>query len=79
MGMLATSICSIACVRLLRLQRSQAPMSRWWYATHILPTAGFMALTFQTGNTGYLYLTMAFVQVGCLLCWCRCTRYINVI
>ena len=30
----------------------------------IMPTGFMMALTFQTGNSAYLYLTVAFVQVG---------------
>ena len=29
-----------------------------------MPTGFMMALTFQTGNSAYLYLTVAFVQVG---------------
>jgi hypothetical protein len=34
-----------------------------YYLTRVLPTGFFMALTFQTGNMGYLYLTVAFVQM----------------
>ncbi|KAG2438216.1 hypothetical protein HYH02_010918 [Chlamydomonas schloesseri] len=34
-----------------------------YYATRVLPTGFFMALTFTTGNMGYLYLTVAFVQM----------------
>ncbi|GFR40251.1 hypothetical protein Agub_g823 [Astrephomene gubernaculifera] len=33
------------------------------YLTRVLPTGLVMALTFQLGNTGYLYLTVAFVQM----------------
>ncbi|GLC60734.1 hypothetical protein PLESTB_001665000 [Pleodorina starrii] len=39
------------------------PMTPRYYLTRVLPTGGFMALTFQTGNMGYLYLTVAFVQM----------------
>ncbi|PNH00470.1 hypothetical protein TSOC_013706 [Tetrabaena socialis] len=38
-------------------------MSVRYYLTRVLPTGFFMALTFQTGNMGYLYLTVAFVQM----------------
>ena len=34
-----------------------------YYLTRVLPTGFFMALTFTTGNMGYLYLTVAFVQM----------------
>ena len=33
-------------------------MSGRFYLTHFMPTGFFMALTFLTGNAGYLYLTV---------------------
>lgn len=32
--------------------------------SRIMPTGFMMALTFGCGNSAYLYLTVAFVQVG---------------
>ncbi len=46
-----------------------------YYGTRVLPTGFFMALTFTTGNMGYLYLTVAFVQmlkVRACACACAC-------
>ncbi|GLI66860.1 hypothetical protein VaNZ11_010847 [Volvox africanus] len=42
---------------------SMIPVTPRYYLTRVLPTGFFMALTFQTGNMGYLYLTVAFVQM----------------
>ncbi|GIL68471.1 hypothetical protein Vafri_21743 [Volvox africanus] len=42
---------------------SMTPVTTRYYLTRVLPTGFFMALTFQTGNMGYLYLTVAFVQM----------------
>ncbi len=36
----------------------RVPMTTHFYVTHFMPTGFFMALSFVTGNTGYLYLTV---------------------
>ncbi|KXZ49625.1 hypothetical protein GPECTOR_20g482 [Gonium pectorale] len=40
-----------------------AGISARHYVARVLPTGFFMALTFTTGNMGYLHLTVAFVQM----------------
>ncbi|KAG2489087.1 hypothetical protein HYH03_012313 [Edaphochlamys debaryana] len=47
----------------LVLSGARFKMTPRYYLTRVLPTGFFMALTFQTGNMGYLYLTVAFVQM----------------
>lgn len=66
MGLVATSAASAAVVK-LRLVPTAAPKrtpSPAYLARNVLPTGFFMAVTFFMGNTAYLYLTVAFVQVG---------------
>lgn len=63
MGMVTTSIASLAyCTVLLPHSRKQS-MTMRFYLTRVMPTGFFMAVTFTTGNMGYLYLTVAFVQM----------------
>ncbi|EFJ40448.1 hypothetical protein VOLCADRAFT_99715 [Volvox carteri f. nagariensis] len=49
--------------RTKRFNYALPAMTSRYYLTRVLPTGFFMALTFQTGNMGYLYLTVAFVQM----------------
>ncbi len=63
MGLLTTTACCLVALRLVVPPGQRQGISRRHYLTRVLPTGFFMALTFQMGNTGYLYLTVAFVQM----------------
>eukprot|EP00775_Hariotina_reticulata_P004300 gene4300-4552_t len=61
--MLGTAAASFLVCAVFRLVPCQASVSPYFYFTRIMTTGFFMALSFQSGNTAYLYLTVAFVQM----------------
>lgn len=76
LGITGTSIISCLAVRLLRLGSSssgssakgnssgnKAGVSWWFYCTYIVPAGLCVALAMQLGNTAYLYLSVAYVQM----------------
>jgi len=63
MGLLTTTTASFITMQLLVPQHQRQHMSLRYYMTRVMPTGFFMALTFFTGNSAYLYLTVAFVQM----------------
>lgn len=63
LGLVGTSIVSWAAVRLLRLAPASGSVSLRFYVTRVLPTGLFQALSMQLGNTAYLHLSVAFVQM----------------
>lgn len=68
MGMYTTSVVSYATCKAFRITSQSAHLGPRFYLTRLLPTGFLMAVTFQTGNAGYLYLTVAFVQMLKALC-----------
>lgn len=63
MGLTTTTVASFIAVRLAVPAHKRRAIGLRYYATRVAPTGFFMALTFQTGNMGYLYLSVAFVQM----------------
>jgi hypothetical protein len=55
--MLGTAVTSFLVCAVFRLVPCQASVSPYFFFTRIMTTGFFMALSFQAGNTAYLYLT----------------------
>eukprot|EP00878_Enallax_costatus_P028608 GHUV01030910.1.p1 GENE.GHUV01030910.1~~GHUV01030910.1.p1 ORF type:complete len:347 (+),score=66.53 GHUV01030910.1:45-1043(+) len=62
-GMIGTSIITFISVKVLRLVPTSQRVSVKFFATQILPIGLFLALSMQLGNTAYLHLSVAFVQM----------------
>ncbi|KAF6262848.1 hypothetical protein COO60DRAFT_1674179 [Scenedesmus sp. NREL 46B-D3] len=63
LGLVGTSIVSWTAVRVLRIVPANTPVSLRFFVTRIMPTGLFQALAMQLGNTAYLHLSVAFVQM----------------
>eukprot|EP00798_Chlamydomonas_sp_ICE-L_P021077 gene21077-27958_t len=68
LGLLTSTALASIWVELMIPKSHRQQVTRHDYFTRIVPVGFFMALTFQCGNTGYLYLTVAFVQMLKALC-----------
>ncbi|KAF8062808.1 sugar phosphate/phosphate translocator [Scenedesmus sp. PABB004] len=68
LGMLGTSVLALAAARLARRRgggggSGGGRVSLRFYLTHFMPTGLFQALSMALGNTAYLHLSVAFVQM----------------
>lgn len=63
LGMLASSIASFVCCRVLKIVACQKEVSIKIYLTRIVPIGFIMAFTLYTGNQANLHLTVAFIQI----------------
>ena len=63
-GMLGTTIVSMLACLVFKLIPCKADMTPTFYFKYIMPTGFFMALTFQSGNLAYLYLSGEQVLFG---------------
>lgn len=62
-GLLTTTTISYLAMHILVPKHKRVTVTLDHYLYRILPTGLMMALTFNLGNTAYLYLTVAFVQM----------------
>jgi len=63
LGLLTTTLLSYLSILCIIPQHDRHVVSSNHFFSRILPTGFMMALTFQTGNGAYLYLTVSFVQM----------------
>lgn len=62
-GQAFSAIAAFVVCHVLRLVPAEKPVSLHFFATRMLPVGFFMALTLMLGNTVYMFLSVAFIQM----------------
>jgi hypothetical protein len=63
LGQAFSALAAFACCHVLKIVPVEKTVDMRFFAVRMLPVGFFMALTLMCGNTVYMYLTVAFIQM----------------